>query len=490
MATMAVIYLLATHAPWRPPLIIEPFALDAHVPMVPAAAWIYITYAFLFPALIVLAQNRDGFGKVFATGLACGLANALIYFSVPSRISIRPPAPDGSLLGLIQSLDTPLGALPSGHVALPASIAVACLLASLRLRGKRQEDYFQGHASFWRRMAAGFALWTALLAASTLFTKQHYVPDATSGLAFGILMAGLGNLAVRSWPRFRSLHPPSAYALLRDWSIILVTITIGLHWWSMPMALAAVCVIASRQHAILVLYHDGVHGLVAGNSRVNDFIVNLSVGVPVLLPLHMYRALHQSHHLHLGEAIDPERVVLYRGQPWNYRPLSAGPLALQIAGDVLAWNGIAMIFRYFFEIRRGGALVLPRTRWYPELIGQYAVFLGAWLIAFHSWPQATAHAALLWFLPYLTLTQLLQKIRSFAEHASKEAVENGRSGLSCSWAPGLLGRITIWPYNINYHREHHLRADIPWNLLPAAFPSVSQRPGRDLINHLWKKESR
>ncbi len=96
------------------------------------------------------------------------------------------------------------------------------------------------------------------------------------------------------------------------------------------------------------------------------------------------------------------------------------------------------------------------------------------------------HVALLWFVPYVTVTQLLQKIRSFAEHATADADPS----LSCSWAPGLLGRLTIWPYNINYHREHHSRPKVPWDRLPAAFPAARQRPGRDLLAHLWSGASR
>ncbi len=241
--------------------------------------------------------------------------------------------------------------------------------------------------------------------------------------------------------------------------------------------------IASRQHAILVLYHDGVHGLIARGNRANDFIVNAFVGVPLMLPIHMYRALHQSHHRRLGEGDDPERVLLYRGQPWNYRPLASRSLALQFIGDLSSWNGIVMVFRYFLEIRPGGALKLPPTRWYPELPAQFILFIAAIAASFLLWPTATLQALLLWYLPYVTLTQALQKIRSFAEHASSES----DASLSCSWSPGILGRLTIWPYNINYHREHHARADVPWDRLPAAFPSAAQRPGRDLIRHLWKR---
>jgi fatty acid desaturase len=179
-------------------------------------------------------------------------------------------------------------------------------------------------------------------------------------------------------------------------------------------------------------------------------------------------------------------VLLYRGQPWTFRPLAAGALVRQLAGDVLAWNGIVMSIRYLREAGAGSTLKLPRSHAYPELTLQYAAFAGTVAGAYAMWPGSTLRVALLWFVTYITLTQLLQKIRSFAEHA----LEDADPSLSCSWSPGLLGRLTIWPYNINYHREHHSRPKVPWDRLPAAFPTAEQRPGRDLLAHLWSGASR
>ena len=475
MAVTAGLYSLAVRVPWRSPLVIGPSPLDLLVPLVPAAAWIYATYLLLLPILMLLASGKPGFKAVFATAMGCGIANAVVYNLLPSRILERTPAPGGSLLALIQWADTTLGAIPSGHVALPASIAIASWLAS-RATSDR---------AFWRRLTALFSLWTLFLAVSTLLTKQHYFPDAIAGLGFGLMMGAGGMGAMRV---LRNAHGPSVIAYLRDWAVIVAALAAALAcwsvpFWSLPVSILAALVIASRQHAILVLYHDGVHGLVARGNRANDFIVNSFAGVPLMLPIHMYRVLHQSHHRRLGEKDDPERVLLYRGQPWNYRPLASGPLAVQLIGDLFAWNGVIMMFRYFLELRPGGALKLPQTRWYPELSAQFLLLFAAIAVAFHLWPAVTVHALLLWYLPYFTLTQLLQKVRSFAEHASSES----DASLSCSWSPGTLGRLTIWPYNINYHREHHSRADVPWDLLPDAFPSAVQRPGRDLIGHLWKR---
>lgn len=482
------LYALATRVPYRTPIVIEPSAIDGFIPFAPAAALVYVTYFLLLPVLVATARRTSGFGEAFAVAMGCGLANAIVYNLVPTRIAARTVAPDGSLLALIQRLDTPLCAIPSGHVSLPAAIATVSFLVARRHGNSAT-------ARFWNRTAVAFAIWTVGLAASTLLTKQHLLVDVVAGLTFGVAVAMLGILTLgvvdvrrtnQSRPPRPALHLPSLAAFLVEWTLIVAATAAAIRWWSGPVIVIAALFIATRQHAILVLYHDGVHCLVARSRRVNDFIVNSVVGVPLLLPIHLYRALHLSHHRHLGADCDPERVLLYRGQPWTFRPLAAGALARQLAGDALAWNGIIMAVRYLRETSGGQALRLPRTRAYPELTLQYVVFVGAVAGSYALWPVTTVHVALLWFVPYVTVTQLLQKIRSFAEHATPDA----DASLSCSWAPGLIGRLTIWPYNINYHREHHSRPKVPWDRLPEAFPAAKQRPGRDLLAHLWSGVNR
>jgi fatty acid desaturase len=455
------LYALAARSPLWTPWVIAPGPWDRRIPLIPAAAFLYLTYFLLLPVLILLTRRRPGFPRVFGAALACGTVNVLLYLAFPTRLAARPDVPAGTLLALLQRFDTPLCALPSGHVALPMAIAVAALLAA---RGSRA----------WRLTAAGFFAWTFLLAAAAWLTGQHYVVDLLAGIALGAIVAGL----VMAAPL---LHWPSATALIREWVVILLAAVAAATWWKVWLVLPAALIIATRQHALLVLYHDAVHGLIARRRRWNDFLINAAVGVPLLLPVHLYRALHISHHRHLGTDHDPERVLLYRGQRWSYRPLTTGALAVQLIGDLLGWNACVMAWRYWVERRRGGALRLPRTRAYPELALQFTLFAALWAGAAILWPATALRLATLWFLPYLTLTQLLQKVRSFAEHTDAEDSDER----SCSWAPGLLGRWTIWPYNINYHREHHARPDVPWNRLPAAFPDARQRQGAELRSHVW-----
>lgn len=276
------------------------------------------------------------------------------------------------------------------------------------------------------------------------------------------------------------VYRPTFTALVTEWLVIIAVLAIALHMGQVLVYILAGVVISTRQHALLMLFHDGVHGLVARNKRFNDAVINALVGIPLLVPVHVYRAIHISHHKHVGTSKDPERLLLYWGQPWNYHPLKSTGLLVQFLGDVTGINSLVMMSRYMMMSRRENELDLPATRFYPELLVFFAVFVSVVVVSLYSWPYESAVALLLWYLPYLTLTQLLQKVRSFAEHSMDED-----ESYTFNWKPGLLGRLTIWPYNINYHREHHAHPKVPWDRLPLCTDIDHVRPGGELIAHIW-----
>ena len=264
----------------------------------------------------------------------------------------------------------------------------------------------------------------------------------------------------------------SLAALVIEWAIIVAAIGLAL-WSSSPWAYAATfLVVATRQHALLMLFHDAVHGHVARNRRVNDTLINLFVGVPTLLPVETYRPVHLEHHRSLGSASDPERIFLYAGQPWHYRPLGRGQLLRQLAGDLLLVNGIRTLVAWG---RAGG---LPSAA--IETLFVMALWGAGLALLFWYAPGAALAAVALWLVPLLTLTQLLQKLRSFAEHGLGPEATAGSDELTQTWRCGWLGRLTIWPYNINLHREHHASPAVPWHGLPAQARPTRQREGHTL----------
>lgn len=255
-----------------------------------------------------------------------------------------------------------------------------------------------------------------------------------------------------------SIDIRSLAALIAEWVVIVLAIAFALRsgtWWAWA---AAFIVVATRQHGLLMLYHDAVHGLLARTNAVNDFLINLLVGVPHLIPVEVYRPLHLKHHRTLGSSDDPERKLLYAGQPWRYRPLRTWLLIRQLSGDLFVLNGMRTMAAWRGEQK--SVAVRPATLVAAVL---WAIFI-ALLIA--SAPAIAGAVLLLWFVPLLTLTNLLQKLRSFAEHSGGPGVTPAWPDWTYTWRVSWPGRLTIWPYNINYHLEHHAQPHVPWHSLP------------------------
>lgn len=447
------LYSLAAHAPWGTVYVVPASGLDRWVPQVDAAVPVYLTYFLLLPALLLSGAARQRLLPVmFAACVTTGLC-LLWHLCVPTRVLLTPPGDDTlGWLAWLRSLDSPFAALPSGHVALPVSLALT--LANRRSSG-----------------AAAYAIWSAALAWATIATGQHVMWDVLAGALLGTGVARL-TLALET----RQVDLRSFGALLGEWLVISLAVVAAVRLDSAWIWCGSFLVIATRQHALFMLYHDAVHGLLARRPGVNDFLINAFAGVPLLLPVQIYRALHLAHHRLLGTDADPERRYLYAGQRWRYQPLSTARLCRQLLGDLLLVNGIRTI-RAWHSAERMPAVHRLRSVWIPA-----AVWSGLVLGFCAASPRMTLQViALLWLAPLLTLTNLLQKLRSFAEHSGGPGVTPGWDGWTYSWRPGWIGRLAIWPYNINLHREHHLNAQIPWHRLPQVIvPDAPQLSGRAL----------
>ncbi|RUR20592.1 phosphatase PAP2 family protein [Legionella sp. km535] len=471
-----ILYSLASHHPIYEPFVINELIFDQYIPMIPHSVYIYLSYFFLLPVLILVARGKPGFSSVFYSAMACGVINVLIYTLVPTRLFERILAPEHSFLAYLQSKDTILCAFPSGHVALPLSIA----LGAFMIAGQKRPPEV---TSFWRKISVFYFVWFCLLALSTLLTKQHFVLDVVSGILLAAFVVLTAMYYLYAKKQKKLLNVRTLGALVTEISLIALAMTLIIRYWHPAIFTLGIIFIASRQHALLALYHDAVHYLISSNKRLNDFIINCFAGVPFFMPVHGYRSLHFSHHQHLGTENDPEKRYLYRHQPWNYQALSTRLLLKQILGDLLLWNSLRMLWLFIKDrISSNKDINLPVTQYYNDLYIQFMFLFAVIGFGYHYWPTAIMQVLFLWFLPYLTVTQLLQKIRSFAEHTQRTTDTD--SG-SCSWAPSWLGTFFIWPYNINYHQEHHRKSNISWDELPKRFANAEQRPGKALIQHIW-----
>jgi membrane-associated phospholipid phosphatase len=147
--------------------------LDAAIPFLPWTVWCYLPfYAGIFILTIAGLRTRRLFDRalvgVLAVMLVAATGHLLVAAEYP-RPPVRPPYPDltCAFLGWVQTVDPPGNVFPSLHVAHSTAL-------SLVLRHERP------------RLGALTMVMAALLALSTLTTKQHFLADVAAGLIMGV----------------------------------------------------------------------------------------------------------------------------------------------------------------------------------------------------------------------------------------------------------------------------------------------------------------
>src|SRR3989344_4972022 len=122
----------------------------------------------------------------------------------------------------------------------------------------------------------------------------------------------------------------SLVGIIRVFVLLALVIAIALSlggWWMIP----AFVFVAGLQHALSILQHESVHGLLFRSHRLNDVIGTVHLSYPIGFSL-AYRAVHFAHHRHLGEPEDPD---LYNYRPF---PASRGTVLRKIIRECSGWG--------------------------------------------------------------------------------------------------------------------------------------------------------
>ncbi len=174
-------YFAIERHPLRPATALRLTAIDRAVPFAPRWVWVYQSIYLLLPLAWLcetagqLRRYALGFLGLSAVGFACFLC-----WPIAGPRPLELPA--DPLYRLLVSYDSPANCLPSLHVAL-AAYAAAVAIAVTGGAGRRL-------------LIAVLPAWVALIAYSTLATKQHYWVDLPPGILLGWLAQ---RLAFRSY---------------------------------------------------------------------------------------------------------------------------------------------------------------------------------------------------------------------------------------------------------------------------------------------------
>ncbi len=261
-----------------------------------------------------------------------------------------------------------------------------------------------------------------------------------------------------------------AAAVVQTWLVVGVTLAVALAFWSWPVALVAVFIIATQQHALFILSHDAAHYRLFQQCAFNDLIGRLCAAPPGL-SMSTYRVIHRLHHNHLYGPQDPD-IALHGGYP-------RGKLYLvkKLLKDLCGLTAVKT-YAYFFgdpaqskdaqgalkPLNDTSAGLRAAARSDQGVVIALQLALPALMFWLGGWPGLGLYLVL-WVLPALTVLQAIFRLRAICEHGAVRdmsspltAARTHLPGLNVAWA---LARPVLFPHHVNYHVEHHLYPAVP-----------------------------
>ena len=303
--------------------------------------------------------------------------------------------------------------------------------------------------------------------------KDIFAPDEWAAITHVSPWRGLW-LTVHAW--LIVFGAAWGTALLWEWNFLAGLI-------AAPIAIA---IIGGRQLGLSILMHDAAHGHLHPNRKLNNFLGQFT-GAATGSDLHAYRAYHLTHHKYTQQPEDPD---LGLSAPF---PTTRASLRRKVIRDLTAqtffkqrshqfakaWQGFKAILRGESDApgaardtsagralnnsgRSGvdapvetidGAKVTART------IGRFLAIQIAVLIT--SLLTVGILPFLLWLIALATTFQLFLRIRNIAEHACTTTGSEDPFSHARTTRANFLERLTVAPYWVNYHSEHHLFMGVP-----------------------------
>lgn len=245
-----------------------------------------------------------------------------------------------------------------------------------------------------------------------------------------------------------------AALVLHCWGVIIAAMAVFVIWPNPVTFIAAFLIIGSRQLGMAILMHEAAHRTLFKTPKLNDMIGQYLLAAPFGGELHGYRRYHLKHHRYTQTEDDPDLVL---SAPF---PVTRASMARKLLRDVTGMTAIkqraGQVVMAFGKSQafKPSDLIQPAAA--QIIIFTVFVLLGFWWLYFA-----------LWLLPLLTWFQAVLRVRNIAEHALTELNSDPLRQARTTHA-GLLARIFVAPYWVNYHIEHHAFMYVPCYNLPKA----------------------
>jgi len=248
----------------------------------------------------------------------------------------------------------------------------------------------------------------------------------------------------------------STFHIVAEWTLILTAIYLCQRHFNLAVYLLTVAFIGARQHALLILMHDGVHYRLFRDRRLNDWTADIILAWPNLISARAYRKNHFAHHRFLNTAQDPDWARRQGDSTWVF-PKHWTRLALLMLRDA---SGLGAIY----YLRLALMLLSKDTGVSRGFLAARYGFYAAMLLLLGCF--GALHLLLMyWFVPLFTWMTVIFRIRSIAEHSAIAGRANAYAQTRSTRA-SVLEHVFVAPKNVNYHIEHHFYPSVPFYRLP------------------------
>lgn len=267
------------------------------------------------------------------------------------------------------------------------------------------------------------------------------------------------------------------------------------NWMAAMVAMPiAILLVGGRQLGLSILMHEAAHGLLHPNRKINNFVGEWFGGAATGSDLQAYRAYHLTHHRFTQQQEDPD---LSLSAPF---PTTKASMKRKVIRDLTGQTFFKQRSSQFSKAWRGLKAMLSGERDAPDskrdtsagraLNNSARAGIGAepasvdgsiitaktvgrfllvhFIVLLVSLATLGIIPFLIWILALATSFQLILRIRNIAEHActttgGDDPFSHARTTYASWWE-----RISLAPYWVNYHSEHHLFMGVPcYNLAKA-----------------------
>ena len=230
-------------------------------------------------------------------------------------------------------------------------------------------------------------------------------------------------------------------------ALVAAVVTID-HWLAVVIAVPLMGIFQNR---LFILHHEAAPRLLFTSRRWNDWIgVTLCGWIAFGTGSHSYRRGHSNHHRDEFGPKEPDFLL------YSFYPITRASMRRKLVRDI---SGVSA---YRILKPRLTGIVKPKymKNSFRFYLGQ-AVIFSLFLMAGQPWLFLV-----LWVLPYVSIYQVLNRLRAIAEHAGLTRSPDRRI-TSHHIRQNWLATTVMVPYGIGLHLAHHVDSGIPFRNLPA-----------------------